>query len=421
MRILIRDIKRIVQVLPEGVLECYSDGRRVRSGSEMSVVDSIDNAYLFIRNGKIETYGKMSDFPESDNRADIVINGSGRLLFPSFCDSHTHLLYAGSREMEFFDKIKGLTYKEIAARGGGILNSAALLRETSSEILLENLMMRISEIAEKGTGAVEIKSGYGLNAEEELRMLRIIKKASEGSYLTVKSTLLGAHAIPPEFDGNSEAFANVVINEMIPVAATEGLADFIDVFCEDGFFTITDTDRILNAAIKYGLRPKVHANQLSFSGGVQVAAKYGAISADHLESTAVEEFKLLSESGTMPVLLPGSSLFLGMEFAPGRDMIDYGLPVAIASNYNPGSSPSGDLRFMMFLGALNYKMNINELINSVTLNAASAMDLDSTHGIIAPGHPADLFLTKPIAGEEFFVYSYTTPLIDKIILKGKIQ
>lgn len=420
MRILIRDIKKIVQCSPAGVQDDTPAGLQ-RAGREMQVVESIENGYLLIKDGKIDSFGEMSQMPEMEGRVDTVIDGSGRYLFPSFCDSHTHLLYAGSREKEFFDKIKGLSYKEIAARGGGILNSATLLKETSDSELYDSAMERIAEIAMKGTGTVEIKSGYGLSPAQELRMLRIIKKISERSYLTVKTTLLGAHAVPPEYKGDSSAYADVVINEMIPVAAAEGLAHFADVFCEDGFFSELDTERILNASLKYGLRPKVHANQLSFSGGVRVAAKYGAISADHLEFTSEKEFELLKTSGTIPVLLPGTTLFLGMDYAPGRQMIDYGLPVAIASNYNPGSSPSGDMRFAMFLGALNYKMSVNELINAVTVNGAAAMDASDTSGIIENGRPADLFLTKVISSEEFFVYSYTTPLIEKVILKGRIQ
>jgi imidazolonepropionase len=414
MRILIKNIKKLVQTEKSAHVD-------KRSGLEMSNVECIENAWLSVRNGKIESFGRMLQFPETEGQADIVIDASERFVFPSFCDCHTHLVYAGSREVEFFDKIRGLTYLEIAARGGGILNSADLLRNTPSEVLFESAMERMAEIAAKGTGAVEIKSGYGLSPEEELRILRVIKRVADASYLTVKATLLGAHAIPRDYKDNPSGFADLVINEMIPVAASEGLAEYADVFCEKGFFSMEDSDRILNAAVKYGLRPRVHANQMSDSGGVQVAVKYNAISADHLEFAKDEEINLLKHSDTMPVLLPGSTFFLGMDYPRTREMIDRGLPVAIASNYNPGSSPSGDMRFMMFLAALNMKMNVNELINASTVNGAYAMDISDTHGTIAPGKEANLFITKPMSSEEFFIYSYTTPLIEKVILKGKIQ
>ena len=426
MKILIKNIKKLVQVESPATIDGQSQWVRKRAGEQMSHIKCIDDAFLLIEDGKIAGFGAMSAFETEENsecykfKADVVIDATGKMVFPSFCDSHTHLVYAGSREGEFFDKINGLSYTEIAKRGGGILNSSRLLHDTSEEELYRASAQRVNEIIAKGTGAVEIKSGYGLNLEDELKMLRVIKRISEQMPVTVKATFLGAHAVPERFNGDSHEYTNEVINEMIPIVAAEELAHFVDVFCENGFFSQTDTDRILNAAIKYGLRPKVHANQMSFSGGVQTGIKYNAISVDHLEYIGEQEISLLKNSDTMPTLLPGSTFFLGMDYPPAKQMIKAGLPLAIASNYNPGSSPSGDMRFMMFLAALNMKLTINELINATTINGAAAMDLDSTHGTIAVGKTANIFITKEIPSIEFFVYSYSTPLIDTIILNGKV-
>ncbi|NCB27724.1 MAG: imidazolonepropionase, partial [Bacteroidia bacterium] len=334
--------------------------------------------------------------------------------------SHTHLVYAGSREIEFFDKLKGLSYSEIAARGGGILNSAKLLHEAAEDDLLKQALLRAREIISFGTGAVEIKSGYGLSLEDELKMLRVARRIGEFTPLTVKTTFLGAHAVPARYTGRREEYVDEIISEMIPVIATDELADYIDVFTEEGFFSVEDTDRILNAGMKYGLRPKVHANQMSFSGGVQVGVKYNAISVDHLEYTGEEEFRVLKESETMATLLPGATQFLEMDYAPAREMIDYGLPVAIATNYNPGSCPSGDMRYMMFLGALKMKMTPNELINAATINGAYAMGLEETHGTIAVGKKANFLITAPIPSIEFIPYAFTSSWIDKIYLNGRL-
>ncbi|AGY52969.1 Imidazolonepropionase [Bacteroidales bacterium CF] len=394
-----------------------------RCGKEMSSLGIIENGYLLTDDDLISDFGMMSQLTDERLKCmmpDESVDVCGRMVLPTFCDSHTHLVYAGSREIEFFDKLKGLSYSEIAARGGGILNSAKLLHEAAEDDLLKQALLRAREIVSFGTGAVEIKSGYGLSLEDELKMLRVARRIGEFTPLTVKTTFLGAHAVPARYTGRREEYVDEIISEMIPVIATEELADYIDVFTEEGFFSVEDTDRILNAGMKYGLRPKVHANQMSFSGGVQVGVKYNAISVDHLEYTGEEEFRVLKESETMATLLPGATQFLEMDYAPAREMIDYGLPVAIATNYNPGSCPSGDMRYMMFLGALKMKMTPNELINATTINGAYAMGLEETHGTIAVGKKANFLITAPIPSIEFIPYAYTSSWIDKIYLNGRL-
>ncbi len=398
-----------------------------RSGKEMSSLSVIDDAYMAVDGELISDFGSMDTlkilaengieyWPE--NQADEIVDLKGATVLPGFCDSHTHLVYSGSREREFIDKVKGLSYKEIAARGGGILNSAALLGKTSEEELLRQTLVRAKEIINHGTTAVEIKSGYGLNPEDEIKMLRVARPIGLETPLTVKTTFLGAHAVPERFAGRREEYVNEIINEMIPVIASEELADFIDVFTEDGFFTVEETDRILNAGMKYGLRAKVHANQMSFSGGVQIGVKYNAISVDHLEFTGDDEFKLLSNSETMATLLPGSTFFLEMDYAPARKMIDSGMAVALATNYNPGSSPYGDMRFMMALAALKYKMTTEEIINAVTSNGACAMDLSENHGSITRGKRADFIVAKDIPSLDFLPYTFTSPLVEQIWIGG---
>ncbi|NCB97132.1 MAG: imidazolonepropionase [Bacteroidia bacterium] len=394
-----------------------------RCGKEMSSLGIIENGYLLTDDDLISDFGMMSQLTDERLKCmmpDESVDVCGRMVLPTFCDSHTHLVYAGSREIEFFDKLKGLSYSEIAARGGGILNSAKLLHEAAEDDLLKQALLRAREIISFGTGAVEIKSGYGLSLEDELKMLRVARRIGDFTPLSVKTTFLGAHAVPERYLGRREEYVDEIINEMIPVIATEELADYIDVFTEEGFFSVEDTDRILNAGMKYGLRPKVHANQMSFSGGVQVGVKYNAISVDHLEYTGKEEFRVLKESETMATLLPGATQFLEMDYAPAREMIDYGLPVAIATNYNPGSCPSGDMRYMMFLGALKMKMTPNELINATTINGAYAMGLEETHGTIAVGKKANFLITAPIPSIEFIPYAFTSSWIDKIYLNGRL-
>jgi imidazolonepropionase len=393
-------------------------------GGEMSHVGTLRDAYLYMKDGIIKEFGNMSEissgkisFNESDTES---LDASGKFVFPSFCDSHTHIVYAGSREGEYSDKIRGLSYEEIARRGGGILNSAKLLHETSEEELYRQSLIRINEIINLGTGAVEIKSGYGLNTEDELKMLRVIKRIKSNSPLEVKATFLGAHAVPAEYKGRREEYADLIINEMIPVVASESLAEFIDVFCDDGFFSVEDTERILMAGMKYGLIPKIHANELGFSGGIQAGVKYNALSVDHLECTGDEEIKSLLGSGTMPTLLPGSAFFLGLIDPPARKIINAGLPVALASDYNPGSSPSGNMKLVMSLGCIRLKMMPEEVINAVTVNSAYAMGLSDTHGSIAKGKVANVFITREIPSYEFMPYAFGSNLIETVILKGKI-
>ena len=389
-------------------------------GSAMSDLKTIENAYLLIKKGFIARYGGMNELTTDQEREMQVIDASGRFVFPSFCDPHTHIVYAGSREMEFRDKIRGLSYEEIAKRGGGILNSAGKLHATGEDDLFEQAMLRINEIIALGTGAVEIKSGYGLNTEDELKMLRVIRRIKESSPVEVRATFLGAHAVPEEFKSNREKYVDIVINEMIPVVASEELADYIDVFCDDGFFTVEDTERILMAGMKYGLRPKLHANELGFSGGVQVGVKYDALSVDHLERSGDDEIKALLGTETMPTLLPGSAFFLGLPDPPLRKMIEAGLPVALASDYNPGSSPSGNMKLVMSLACIKWKMLPEEAINAVTINSAYAMGLSETHGSITVGKVANIFITKPIPSYEFMMYAFGSDLVETVILRGKV-
>ena len=417
--IVIKNIKEIIQTEHEPV-------QLPRAGKALSQLSNVKDGYIAIENGTIASFGETS-FYENDtvvsgmlDKGAQVIDASGKMVMPAFCDSHTHLVYAGSREMEYSDKLRGLSYQEIAARGGGILNSANLLHNTTEEELYRQSVRRAWEIMGFGTGAVEIKSGYGLTPSDEIKMLRVAKRIGEETPLTVKTTFLGAHAVPERYKGRREEYVNEIINEMIPVIATEELADYIDVFTEEGFFSVEDTDRIFNAGIKYGLRPKIHANQMSFSGGVQVAAKYGAISADHLEFTSQAEFEALKQSGTIATLLPGSTFFLEMEYAPAREMINYGLPLAIATNYNPGSSPSGDMKFMMALACLKMKLTPEEAINAATINGAFAMDIGESHGSIAIGKQANLIITKEMPSYEFIPYAFTTPLVETLVLNGKV-
>jgi imidazolonepropionase len=414
--LLIKNIKSLVQV--EEVPKIKVCGR------DMSEIQSIDDAYLYIVDGLISDFGKMDELNMSQILVESpnieTIDASDRFVFPSFCDSHTHLVYSGSREIEYIDKIRGLSYEEIAKRGGGILNSAKKLHETSEDELFRQSVQRVNEIISLGTGAVEIKSGYGLNLADELKMLRVIKRIKETSPAEVKSTFLGAHAIPEEYRNRRESYVDYVINEMIPVIASEDLADYIDVFCDKGFFTVEDTERILMAGIKHGLIAKIHANELDYSGGIQTGVKYNALSVDHLEFTGDKEIKVLLGSETMPTLLPGAAFFLGMPDPPVRKMIDAGLPVALASDFNPGSSPSGNMKLIMSLGCIRLRMLPEEVINAVTINSAYAMGISDTHGSIARGKVANVFITKEIPSYEFMPYAFGSNLIDTVILKGKI-
>ncbi len=414
--LLIKNIKKLVQT---------EDTTRTRvSGKDMAVLPCIDDAWLLAENGLIADFGTMREL-KTDNRGlnsnDGIeqMDAGGRLVFPSFCDPHTHLVYAGSREIEYIDKIRGLSYEEISKRGGGILNSAKLLRQTPEEELYRQSLERVNEIMMLGTGSVEIKSGYGLTVEDELKMLRVIRRLKETTPLVIRSSFLGAHSLPAEFRGRRKEYVDLVINQMIPAVAGENLADFIDVFCDRGFFTVEDTERILEAGSKYGLRGKIHANELDFSGGIQAGVRYNALSVDHLEFTGEEEIEALLGSGTMPTLLPGAAFFLGMEYPPARKMIDSGLPVAMASDYNPGSSPSGNMKFIMSLGCIKLRMLPEEAVNAVTVNAAYAMGVGEIAGSVARGKKANLFITKEIPGYEFMPYAFGSNLIDRVILEGK--
>ncbi len=392
-------------------------GRLRLCGEEMGSMETLEDAWLLVEDGRIAAFGSASEgMPEDVDRR---VDAAGGSLFPSFCDSHTHLVYAGSREQEFLDKINGLSYEEIARRGGGILNSADRLHAASEDELYATAMERVREIARMGTGCVEIKSGYGLSTEDELKMLRVIRRIRESVPLEVRATFLGAHAVARPYRGRQEAYVDLVCDEMLPAVAREGLADFVDVFCDEGFFTIAETERIINEGRRYGLRAKIHANELAVSGGVQVGVRCGALSVDHLESSGAEEIEALRGSETMPTLLPGAAFFLGMSNPPAREMIRAGLGVALASDYNPGSSPSGNMRMVCSLASIRLRMTPREALCAATLNGAYAMGLNRDFGSITPGKAANFFLTRPLPSVEFFTYAYQTPLIERVFLRGE--
>lgn len=410
MRLLIKNIGTIVGIDTE---------RRERiAGAAMDQLGRIDNAYLVAEEGRIAAFGRMEELPPIE--ADEVLDAEGGTLFPSFCDSHTHLVYAGSREQEFLDKIHGLSYEEIARRGGGILNSADRLGHASEEELYREAIERVHEIMRMGTGLVEIKSGYGLSTENELKMLRVVRRIREEEPIEVRATFLGAHAVARNYIGRQKEYVDLVCEEMIPAVAAEGLADFVDVFCDRGFFTLEETERIIRAGARYGMRAKIHANELAISGGVQLGVKEGALSVDHLEQMGQEEIEALKGAKTMPTMLPGAAFFLGMSYPPARRMIEAGLAVALASDYNPGSSPSGNMRMVMALAATQMRMTPTEALHAATLNGAAAMGLSHDFGSITVGKVANCFITKPIPSPEFFTYAYSTPLIRHTILRGAI-
>lgn len=406
--LLITNIRGIVQVRPPDLAKV--------SGAMMAELPVIENAFVAITGESITDFGSMESAEAWQPHQ--VIDAKGGYVFPSFVDSHTHLIFAASREEEFVLKIKGATYQEIASRGGGILNSARKLQNTSEEELFEKSLNRAKQIISTGTGAVEIKSGYGLTVQDELKMLRVARRIGEETPLIVKTTLLGAHAVPPGL--TRDQYVDIVINEMIPAAAEDRLADYVDVFCEQGFFTVDDTERILMQGQRYGLKSRLHANQLHRSGGVQVGVKHGAVSVDHLENIGVEEIAVLKESDTMPTALPFAAFFLGLPFPPVRDLINAGLPVAIASDYNPGSSPSGNMSMMVSLACIKMKMTPEEAINAATLNTAFTLDLSASVGSITKGKLANLFITHPMPSIAFLPYAMGSTLIDKVILRGRL-
>lgn len=391
-------------------------GYKVLRGEEMKTLDTLHDAWLLIEDGLIKDYGEMATL--GDVVADSRMDACGGCVIPAFCDSHTHIVNAGSREEEFVDKIKGLSYAEIAKRGGGILNSADRLHEMSEDELFEKSLKRVHEVMKKGTGALEIKSGYGLKTEDELKMLRVIRRIRNTVPIPIVATFLGAHAVGREYVGRQKEYVDLVVNEMIPEVARQGLADYIDVFCDNGFFTPEETDRILKAGAEYGMRGKIHGQELADSGGVEVAVKNNALSVDHLESMTNEDIELLKHSDTMPTTLPGTSFFLNMSYAPARRMIDEGLPVAIASDYNPGSTPSGDMKFVVSLACIKQRLMPAEAINAATINGAYAMGLSDVCGTIEKGKYANLIITEPIPSINFIPYAYTTPIIRNVLLKG---
>lgn len=404
MRILISDIRQIAGILPRG--KCLLKGK------EMGRLNVLDDAWLTIADGRIEAFGDMGSPPRGT--FDEEVDARSGTLLPAFCDSHTHLVWAGSREREFVDRIRGLSYAEIARRGGGILNSADLLHATSEDELYRQASHRVDEIVAKGTGCVEIKSGYGLNTADEIKMLRVIRRLGERRDIRVVATFLGAHAVGRPWQGRQADYVDLVVNEMLPEVGRQGLAQFVDVFCDEGFFTPAETDRILEAAAKWGLRPKIHADELAASGGMRVGVRHQALSVDHLESLPDDELALLKDTPTMPTLLPGTSFFLGMPYAKGRRMVDAGLPMAIASDYNPGSTPSGDMRFVATLACVNMRLTPEEALNAATINGAYAMGLEADYGSIAPGKRAALILTYPLPSIAFIPYAYTTPFIRRV-------
>ncbi len=411
MDILIKNIKGLVQV--------EEKPRKWVAGNDMKELHVIQDAFLVIHEGKIIDFGKMAEMPNV--KAEKVLDAKGKFVFPSFCDSHTHMVYPTSREIEYVDKINGLSYEEIARRGGGILNSAKAMKNISEDVLFEDAMKRADEIIKYGTGAVEIKSGYGLDTEEELKMLRVIKRMKAASPLTIKSNFLAAHAIPLAYKGDQKAYVDKIINEMLPLVAEEELADYVDVFCDKGFFTVESTDRILNAAAKYNMVPKIHANELDYSGGIQVGVKYNALSVDHLEYVGEAEIEALLSSDTMPTILPGAAFFLNMRYSPARKMIESGLPVAMASDFNPGSSPSGNMQLILSMASVLYRLTPNEGVNATTLNTAYAMGVQNQLGSIAKGKIANVFITKEIPTIEYMPYYYGSNKVETVILNGKIM
>ena len=414
MKIVIKNIAELIQT--------ESTPKKWVAGADMKNISTIKDAFVEIENDIITGFGSMDNWSGIDNWSNTeIIDAEGGMIFPTFCDSHTHLVFAASREEEFVDRIKGLSYQEIAKKGGGILNSAEKLQNATEDELFESALARLNEVIKMGTGAIEIKSGYGLTLESELKILRVIKRLKEASDVTIKATFLGAHALPKEFKDNKDGYMDLVIDEMLPKIAKENLADYVDIFCEKGYFTVEDTKRLLEAANKFGIKAKTHVNQFNAIGGVKASVDLGALSVDHLEEMNPEDFDVLLGSNCMPTILPSCSFFLGIPYSPARKMIDKGLPIALASDFNPGSSPSGNMNFVASLGCIKLKMTPEEVINASTINSAYAMGVEKELGSIAIGKKANLFITKPISSYAYLAYSFGENIIEKVILNGKLQ
>ena len=411
-------MKKIIYNIPS-LHRCLPGASGAKRGSEMKDTNDLKNAYLIVENEHISAIGSMDDLKEELNTFDEVIDASERLVLPAFCDSHTHVVFAEPRHGEFVDRIKGMTYEEIALRGGGILNSAKKLADKSEDELFDDAWKRLEEVRAYGTGAIEIKSGYGLNKEAEIKMLRVIKRLKEKSPLMIKSTFLGAHALPPEYKENRTAYIDLVINEMLPQIAEEGLADYIDAFCETGYFTPEDTERIIQAGKKYGIPAKIHVNQFTSIGGVKVCVDNDALSVDHLEVMNDEDFDLLKGSSTLPVALPSCSFFLSIPYTPARKIIDNDMPLVLATDYNPGSTPSGNMQFVMSLGSIKMNLLPEETLNASTINGAYAMELENEVGSLEVGKRANIIITKKMDSLNFIPYNFSYQNIEKVWINGE--
>ncbi|MDL2144244.1 imidazolonepropionase [Flavobacterium tructae] len=410
MTTLITNIKELLQVRETSIAKV--------SGTEMAILPTLKNAYLILKDDLIQDYGLMENLPETN--ADLTIDATGRVILPTWCDSHTHIVYAGNREQEFVDRINGFSYEEIANRGGGILNSAKKLNETTEEEIYEQSKLRLEEVMHLGTGAVEIKSGYGLTIEGELKMLRVIQKLAQNYPIAIKATFLGAHAFPLHYKENKAGYIDEIITKMLPEIAQNKLADYVDAFCETGYFSVEETEKIMEAGIQYGLKPKIHVNQFNSIGGIQAGIKYNALSVDHLEIMNPEDIEALKNTETMPVALPSCSYFLSIPYTPAREMIKAGLPIALATDFNPGSTPSGNMNFVVATACIKMKMTPEEAINAATINGAYAMGISETHGSITKGKKANLILTKPISSYYQIPYAFGSNLIESVFLEGKI-
>ena len=414
-------MKTVIKNIAE-LIQTEDFPRKWVAGSDMKNLNTIKNAFVEVENGIITAFGSMDDWTGIDDWNNTkIIDAEEGMVFPTYCDSHTHLVFAASREGEFVDRINGLTYEEIAKRGGGILNSAEKLQNTTEDELYNDALVRLNELVKMGTGAIEIKSGYGLTLEGELKMLKVIKRLKESSDVTIKATFLGAHALPKEYKGKKDAYMDLVINEMLPKVAEEKLANYVDIFCKDGYFTVEDTKRLLEAANKFGISAKTHVNQFNAIGGVKASVDLDALSVDHLEEMVEEDFIALKDSDCMPTILPSCSFFLGIPYGPAKEMIKRGLPVALATDYNPGSSPSGNMNFVASLGCVQMKMTPEEVINATTINTAYAMGIEKELGSICIGKKANLFITKPIPSYAYLPYSFGHNVIDRVMINGKLK